>query len=218
MYKHWIAGGLLPVLIGFGALVWTPIQSPALAEVEEGFISIFNGKDLTGWEGKPGLWTVRDGVLVGDSPGIRHNTFLATARTYEDFILKLSFRLVNGEGNSGVQFRSRRIPDSEEVSGYQADIGQQYWGSLYDESRRRRILVDARKAGVMEVVNRKGWNDLVVRCRGDQVTIELNGLKTVDYREPDSEIARSGIIAFQVHSGGPMEIQFKNIRIKELGK
>ncbi len=157
-------------------------------------------------------------MLVGDSPGIRENIFLATLRTYEDFILKLSVRLVNGVGNSGVQFRSRRVPDSEEVSGYQADIGEQYLGSLYDESRRRRILVDAGKAGVMAVVNQMGWNDLVVRCRGNQVTIELNGLKTVDYREPDPEIARSGIIALQVHSGGPMEIQFKDIRIKELGK
>ena len=117
-----------------------------------------------------------------------------------------------------MQFRSRWVPNSSEVSGYQADIGEQYWGSLYDESRRRRILVDARKAGVMAVVNEKGWNDLVIRCRGNQVTIELNGLKTVDYREPDPEIACSGIIAFQVHSGGPMEIQFRNIRIKELGE
>lgn len=218
MCKHWIARGLL-ALLGLGALLWPTLQSTVLAEVaEEGFVSLFNGKDLTGWEGKPGLWRVRDGMLVGDSPGIRHNTFLATTRTYEDFVLKLSFRLVNGVGNSGVQFRSRRVPDSEEVSGYQADIGQQYWGSLYDESRRRRILVDARKAGVDAVVNEKGWNDLVIRCRGNQVTIELNGLKTVDYREPDPEIARSGIIAFQVHSGGPMEIQFRNIRIKELGE
>ncbi len=219
MCKLWIARGLLPVLLGFGALVWVSLQSTVLAEVkEEGFVSLFNGKDLTGWEGKPGLWRVGDGMLVGDSPGIQHNHFLATGRVYEDFILKLSFRLVNGVGNSGVQFRSRRVPDSEAVSGYQADIGEQYWGSLYDESRRRRILVDARKAGVDAVVNEKGWNDLVIRCRGNQVTIELNGLKTVDYREPDPEIARSGIIALQVHSGGPMEIQFKDIRIKELGK
>ena len=218
MCKHWIARGLL-ALLGFGALLWPTLQSTVLAEgKEEGFVSLFNGKDLTGWEGKPGLWRVRDGMMVGDSPGIRHNTFLATTRTYEDFILKLSFRLVNGKGNSGVQFRSRRVPDSEAVSGYQADIGEQFWGSLYDESRRRRILVDARKAGVDAVVNVKGWNDLVIRCRGNQVTIELNGLKTVDYREPDLEIARSGIIAFQVHSGGPMEIQFRNIRIRELGE
>ncbi len=218
MCKHWIARGLL-ALLGLGALLWPTLQSTVLAEVaEEGFVSLFNGKDLTGWEGKPGLWRVRDGMLVGDSPGIRENIFLATLRTYEDFILKLSVRLVNGVGNSGVQFRSRRVPNSSEVSGYQADIGEQYWGSLYDESRRRRILVDARKAGVDAVVNEKGWNDLVIRCRGNQVTIELNGLKTVDYREPDPEIARSGIIAFQVHSGGPMEIQFRNIRIKELGE
>ena len=73
MCKHWIARGLL-ALLGFGALLWLSLQSTVLAEVkEEGFVSLFNGKDLTGWEGKPGLWRVRDGMLVGDSLGIREN-------------------------------------------------------------------------------------------------------------------------------------------------
>ena len=118
-------------------------------------------------------------------------------------------------------FRSQRVPNSHDVFGYQADIGQQYWGSLeisYEESRRNRIVVDARKAGVENILKKKGWNEYVIRCQRDRIVLELNGLRTADYRETDPSIARSGIIALQLHGSGPQEIQFKNIRLKILGK
>ena len=196
----------------------TVLASATAAGAEEGFVPLFNGKDLTGWEGDTNLWKVRDGMIVGQSPGIKHNDFLATTRAFEDFVLKLSFRLVNGAGNSGVQFRSRRVPNSHEVSGYQADIGEEYWGNLYDESRRNVILVDARASGVDKVLKKDGWNEYEIRCQGDHVVLTLNGLKTVDYRESEPNIARSGMIAVQIHAGGPLEVQFKDIRIKELPK
>ncbi len=104
---------------------------------------------------------------------------------------------------------------------YQADIGQQYWGSLeisYEESRHNRIVVDARKAGVENILKKKGWNEYVIRCQRDRIVLELNGLRTADYRETDPSIARSGIIALQLHGSGLQEIQFKNIRLKILGK
>ena len=107
-----------------------------------GFVPLINGKDLTGWEGNTQLWSVRDGMLVGHSPGLNHNEFLATTRPYGDFVLSLDFRMIDGKGNSGVQFRSVRMPGTE-MSGYQADIGEGYWGSLYDESRRNKVLVPA---------------------------------------------------------------------------
>ena len=212
--------GILFLLVAASVQIGCTAQSPLPApdNSEEGFVALFNGEDLTGWEGGEfNIWKVEDGMLVGRSPGIEHNDFLATGTAYENFILKFSFRLLNGEGNSGMQFRSRRVPNSHEVSGYQADIGEEYWGSLYDESRRNRVLVDAREAGVEEVLNMKDWNHYVVRCKGDHVILELNGLKTVDYRETDPAILRSGIIAVQIHGGAPMEVQFKNIRLKELG-
>lgn len=187
----------------------------SLAAEEPGFIPLFNGKDLAGWEGDTKLWKVQDGAIVGDSPGIPHNQFLATGEAYGDFELRLQFRLRDGQGNTGVQFRSRRVPESTEVSGYQADIGEKYWGCLYDESRRNKILVQAPES-LAAKLRKSEWNDYSIRAVGDHITLTLNGVTTVDYREPDADIARSGIIALQVHSGPPLKVEFRNIRIRKL--
>jgi poly(3-hydroxybutyrate) depolymerase/prenyltransferase beta subunit len=187
---------------------------PAITETA-GFVPLFNGQDLTGWEGETSLWSARDGMLVGKSPGIKENQFLATKADYKDFILQLSFRLVNGEGNSGVQFRSVRIPGTE-MKGYQADIGQGYWGSLYDESRRNKVLAPASQQA-LDGLHKDGWNRYVVRAIGNQVRLSLNGVTSVDYREEDPEIAaQGGKIAVQIHGGGPMEVQFKDVYIQPL--
>ena len=176
---------------------------------------LFNQKDLTGWEGDFSIWKVVDGVIVGDSPGIKHNQFLTTKDEFSDFELKLEFRLKDGVGNSGVQFRTKRVPGSTEVSGYQADIGENYWGCLYDESRRNKVLVKAPTE--FESSLKKGdWNEYVIRAVGDHIVLKMNGVTTVDYREPDKQIDRSGIIALQVHSGGPLKVEFRNLRIKSL--
>jgi hypothetical protein len=197
------------------ALVLLPLS--VRAEDEAGFRSLFNGKDLTGWEGDTSLWKVADDCIVGDSPGIKHNQFLCTKESYGDFELKLEFRMKDGVGNSGVQFRTKQVPDSTEVSGYQADLGESYWGCLYDESRRNKIL--AKPPATFEATLKKGdWNEYTIRAEGDHVVLKINGVTTVDYREPDTAIARSGIVALQVHSGGPMKIEFRKIRIKPLAK
>ena len=123
--------GILFLLVAASVQIGCTAQSPLPApdNSEEGFVALFNGEDLTGWEGGEfNIWKVEDGMLVGRSPGIEHNDFLATGTAYENFILKFSFRLLNGEGNSGMQFRSRRVPNSHEVSGYQADIGGRILG------------------------------------------------------------------------------------------
>ena len=180
---------------------------------EPGFRSLFNGKDLTGWEGDLKLWKVADNAIVGDSAGIKHNQFLVSKEEFSDFELKLEFRLKDGIGNSGVQFRTKQIPNSTEVSGYQADIGENYWGCLYDESRRNKMLAQA--PGDFEKSLKKGdWNEYTIRAKGDHIVLKVNGVTTVDYKEPDAEIARKGIIALQVHSGGPLKVEFRNIRIK----
>jgi prenyltransferase beta subunit/pimeloyl-ACP methyl ester carboxylesterase len=179
-----------------------------------GLQPMINGKDLTGWEGNTELWSVRDGMLVGRSPGLNHNEFLATTRSYGDFVLSLDFRMIDGKGNSGVQFRSVRVPGTE-MSGYQADIGEGYWGSLYDESRRNKVLVPAAE-NALKALKKNGWNHYVLRAIGDHVTLSLNGVTSVDYRETDPSIARSGLIAVQIHAGGPMEVQFKDMMIQSL--
>jgi hypothetical protein len=182
---------------------------------EEGFSPLFDGKSLAGWEGDRTLWKVVGETIVGDSPGIKHNEFLATTKSYGDFELRLEFRLKDGAGNSGIQFRSARVRDSSEVSGYQADIGEQYWGCLYDESRRNKVLAQAPEE-LEKALRRDGWNAYVIRAEQGHITLHVNGVKTVDYHEADPAIPRKGIIALQVHSGPPLKIEFRKLRIREL--
>jgi len=183
---------------------------------EEGFTPLFNGKDLTGWEGDAKLWIVEDGCLIGRSPGIPYNDFLATTKEYGDFVLRFDVRLVKNVGNSGVQFRSKRVPNSHEACGYQADIGEGWWGALYDESRRNRVLVRPKPDDLKKALKPGEWNAYEVKALGDRVTLSINGVVTSDYTEKDEGIARTGILAPQIHSGGPMEVQFRNLRIKEV--
>jgi hypothetical protein len=207
----------IPALNCLATLVVAMICGTIAAVEEPGFRPLFNGKDLTGWEGDTTLWKVADNAIIGDSPGIKHNQFLATKEEFGDFELKLEFRLKDGAGNSGVQFRTKRVPDSTEVSGYQADIGENYWGCLYDESRRNKILVQAPPD--FEKSLRKGdWNEYTIHAEGNHIVLKVNGVITVDYKEPDAEIARRGIIALQVHSGGPLKVEFRNIRIRPISK
>ncbi len=186
---------------------------PGLVETT-GFVPLFNGRDLTGWDGDTALWSARDGVLVGASPGLKRNEFLSTERTYGDFMLKLTFRLANGLGNSGVQFRSDQLPPNEMI-GYQADIGQNYWGCLYDESRRKRVLQQGSEAAVKSL-KKDGWNSYEVRAMGPNIRLMLNGKNSVNYTETDPEIKTDGKIAVQVHAGGPMRIEFKDVYIQPL--
>jgi hypothetical protein len=193
--------------------------SASLQADQDGFIPLFDpaAPGLAGWEGNLDYWKVRDGMIVGDSPGIKHNEFLCTKEEFEDFELRVTFRIIGDESkNSGVQFRSKRVPNSTEVSGYQADIGQHYWGSLYDESRRNKVLVQAPADEVAKVVKKDDWNKYVIRCEGPRITLTLNGLKTVDYVEQDDGIARKGIIGLQIHGGNKLEAQFKDIAVRKL--
>ena len=189
----------------------------SLAWGGDGFKPLFNGRDLSGWTvDTPNLWSVRDGMIVGRSEGMRHNDFLRAAGAYQDIILRVKFRLIGGKGNAGIQFRSEAIPNSHEVSGYQADIGDTYWGCLYDESRRKRVL--ARPSPEMLAgFKTDGWNQYVITAKGNVITLDLNGKRTVRWVETEPGIRESGFIALQVHGGPPMEIQYKDIEIRVLG-
>ncbi|HID24368.1 MAG TPA: DUF1080 domain-containing protein [Planctomycetaceae bacterium] len=183
---------------------------------EAGFVSLFDGKSLHGWHGDPTLWKVQDGVIVGQTDGkIPHNTFLIHERTFSDFVLKVEFRLHGHRGNSGIQFRSQEHDDFV-VSGYQADIADnQFMGILYGERTGRGIIANVTpevKKALEKAIHKDGWNQYVITARGDHIVLELNGVKTVDIRDPDGP--RSGIIALQLHRGHNMTISFRNIRIK----
>lgn len=204
-------------VLGLACGVMATFASVITAADEPAYRTLFNGKDLSGWEGDTTLWKVEGDAIVGDSPGIKHNQFLCTKEEFGDFELKLEFKVKDGAGNTGVQFRTKKVPNSTEVSGYQADLGDKYWGCLYDESRRNKILVTA-SPDLEQALKKADWNEYLIRAEGDHITLKINGVTTVDYKEPDAAIARSGIVALQVHSGGPMRVDFRNIRLKALGK
>ena len=196
-------------------------SAPAHAE-DPGFESLFDGKTFAGWGGDfDATWRIEDGDIVAGSPdsAAPQNEFLATARDYGDFELRLEYKLEAKEGaNAGVQFRSVRIPNHHEVSGYQADIGPGYFGALYDESRRNKLLavpaermVAAALAGGID-----GWHSYRIRAEGKRIRLELNGVETVDWIEPDDDIARKGMIALQIHGGLVGTIRYRNLRIKPL--
>lgn len=180
---------------------------------------LFDGRSFDGWEGNLEVFRIEDGAIVGGTldKRIARNEFLCTTRRYGDFELRLKFKLLGGEkANAGVQFRTRRIPDHHEVIGYQADMGDAWWGSLYDESRRRTVLAQADGAAVDKVLKRGDWNEYVIRAQGPRIQLWINGLKTVDYVEPDDTIERSGVVALQIHAGPPSEAWYKDIEIREL--
>ncbi|HRK36729.1 MAG TPA: DUF1080 domain-containing protein, partial [Candidatus Hydrogenedentes bacterium] len=177
-------------------------------------------KTFDGWEGNLTAFRVEDGAIVGGSLNekIVRNEFLCTTREYGDFELRVTFKLL-GEGvNAGVQFRTKRIPNHHEVSGYQADMGQGYWGCLYDESRRNKVLAGPEKEKIAKIVKENDWNEYVIRAEGKRIQLWLNGTKTVDYTETDDSVDRKGVIALQIHSGPPSEAWYKNISIRELSK
>jgi HEAT repeat protein len=183
--------------------------------------ALFNGVDLSGWEGDPGVWRVRDGVIVGGTlEGNPRNEFLATTKPYRNFVLRLEYKLVGTEGfvNSGVQFRSVRVEQPpNEMSGYQADIGAGHSGSLYDETRRRKFLARAPAGQVARLEKEGDWNQYEIRCEGPRIELKLNGEKTLSYVEPDASIAQqNGVVALQIHGKCKAEIEFRNIVIEEL--
>jgi hypothetical protein len=102
------------------------------------------------------------------------------------------------------------------MTGYQADIGLGYWGSLYDESRRNKLLATAKPELIQKVLKDKDWNEYVVRAEGKHITIAINGETTIDYTETDDTIPLKGKLGLQVHSGGPFRVEFRNVRIKAL--
>ncbi|MBM3846859.1 MAG: DUF1080 domain-containing protein, partial [Verrucomicrobia bacterium] len=184
-------------------------------------VTLFDGATLTGWEGATGsVWRVEQGVILGGSlAGNPRNEFLATTRAYTNFVLQFDYRLQGTEGfvNGGVQFRSRRIPNPpNEMSGFQADIGAGYSGSLYDESRRNRMLALADKRLIERIEKPGEWNRYVVEARGPQIVLSLNGQRTATWVERDPSIEDKGVIALQIHGDCKAVIAFRNISIEEL--
>ena len=185
------------------------------------------GADSTGdfvnpdnWEGLKRFWTFKDGEIIGSTypKGGKFNTFLCSKRPYGDFELSFQVRMKGQgwNGNSGVQIRSRiENPKTFAVAGPQADMGDGYWGSLYGELFGG-MMKQADSTAVNRVLKKDDFNDYAIRCVGKHVTIKINGVTTVDGDFP--KMPAEGIIAWQLHTGPPMEVAFRNIKFKELNK
>jgi hypothetical protein len=152
---------------------------------------------------------------------VPRNYFLATTKSYQNFDLRLKIKLTGvpntGMINSGVQFRSMRVPNHNEMSGYQADAGDGWWGKLYDESRRNKVIAEpADPAAVNAAVRPSDWNEYRVRAEGPRIRSWINGVPASDYTETETNIAQDGHIAIQIHGGGVALVQVKDVQIEEL--
>ena len=200
----------------------------------EGFVSLFNGKDLAGWDGEPKLWFVKDGAIIGKTTPENKTSgtyLICKQQVPDDFELHASFKLLSG--NSGIHYRTRELPKWQ-VAGYQADMDyqNQYTGIVYEVGGRailvglgEKVAGDAtgKKAVVGSVgeaakikaaVRKDEWNEYVITAQGNHFVQKINGVTTAEFT--DQKSPKSGIIAFQLHPGPPMEVQFKDVRVKEL--
>jgi hypothetical protein len=185
---------------------------------------LFDGKSLAGWEvleGERQLWRVEDGVITAGSltEKVPHNSFLATKRSFHNFDLRLKIRITGTVGfvNSGIQIRSVRMPGSHEMIGYQVDAGRGWWGKLYDESRRRKVIGEPADAeAVNRAVKPDGWNDYRIRAEGKRIRSWINGVAALDYTEAEPNIPQDGQIGLQIHGNGKTVVQVKDVTIEIL--
>jgi hypothetical protein len=226
----------------FAILAALTLVTPVLAA--GGTKKLFNGKDLTGWNGNPKLWSVKGGVIQGQTTAenpTKGNTFLIyTNGEFGDFELRFSYRIEGG--NSGVQYRSKVVnADNWVAGGYQGDFeaGKTYSGILYDEAGvaggrgimaqrgesvvwdedcKKQVVGSVGKSDEIQAKIKAGeWNDYVIIARGKQLMHQINGVKTVEVTDNcEAKRLKKGILALQLHAGPPMLVQFKDIRIKEL--
>ena len=227
---------VLSVAVWSAALVAPGAEQPK--PDAEGFTAIFNGRDMAGWAGKPGWWSVDQGALTAQStvekPCKKHNYLMWRGAATGDFELKLRFRITGG--NSGVQFRSRELPGWD-IAGYQADIDQanRWTGCLYDVNTGRgavsmrgektRIDADGQKhvavlgdpAELARAIKKNDWNEYHITARGSHIVLAINGVVMTEVTDnQEDKASKKGIFAFQMHPGPPMKVQFKDIRLKRL--
>lgn len=211
-------------------------EDPAGVDAASGWTSMFNGRDLAGWEGKPGGWWVENGAITSEStaekPCIKHHYLMWRGGQPGDFELRLSYRLVGG--NSGIQFRSREVPPWD-TNGYQADMedGQQWTGALFQHDRggvamrgeKVTFAADGTKtverigdpAELQKHIRPGDWNRYHIIARGPEIILKINDTVMSHAIDRDRQKAcHRGVIALQMHPGPPMKVEFKDLQIKIL--
>jgi len=194
----------------------------AASAADNGWVPLFNGKDLTGWEQKNGLakYEAKDGCIVGTSAPNSPNSFLCTTKDYGDFELEFEVK-VDAALNSGVQIRSASLPSYQNgrVHGYQVEIAVGgFSGGIYDEARRGKFLnAEQPTEAIKKLLKDNEWAKYRVVCQGDHIQTWVDGVQVTDLRDG---MTKSGFIGLQVHGVGnraePLRASWRNIRIREL--
>ncbi len=239
----------LPIILAFAAAsVFAQDQPPEgtpVADTSGEFVSIFNGTDLTGWEGDAHLWSVEDGAITGKSTAenpLTYNKFLVWKNgEVDDFELKLEYRIESG--NSGIQYRSflnrgndrDGKPKTFSVGGYQADLdaargwagtnyGEGFGGILAKRGEKARLVAAKERAveklgdpaALQAKIKENDWNSFHIVARGNHLTQFINGTLMSEVIDERPNARASGILAFQLHVGAPMKVQFRDIQLKRL--
>ncbi len=219
------------------------LPSPAAPEAPQGMQELI-GENLDKWEGDKRLWSVKDGVIRGETTKEKQtqgNTFLVwKGGKLEDFELRLKFKI--DHGNSGIQYRSKVLPAKDDavnkwvVSGYQAEVentpgkvgflyherGRGYLNNvgdkvvIHEDGRKETVGKLGEKDEIAKHYNKSDWNEYVIIAKGNHVQHYLNGMQTVDLTDDDAKgRCDNGILALQIHAGPPMWVEFKDIRLKQ---
>jgi hypothetical protein len=185
-------------------------------------VPLSDGQTFHGWTGDTNkTWRIVDGAFVGGSleQDVPRNEFLRTTRSFTNFVLRLKVKLVGKKGfiNGGIQIRSEPVKNPpNEMRGYQADVGAGWWGALYDESRRNKILAKPDPEAVKKAVRENDWNEYEIRAEGRRIRTALNGVPMIDYTETDPALPQFGLIGLQIHGGAVAEASYKDITVEEL--
>lgn len=203
------------------------------------WVSLFNGKDLSGWEGEPGWWSVQDGAITGQTTAdksLKYPTYLFWRGGQPgDFELRAKYRLEGKDANSGINFRSKELPKGD-VQGYQADLqrASPISGILYecngraimtaqgqkvviDEDGTRHVSPIADAAAVRKAIKDDDWNEYVITAKGPQIVLTINGQVTSHVIDREKgKAAAKGLITLQLHPGAPMKVQFKDLKVRDL--
>lgn len=206
------------------------------AHAQEGFRPLFNGKDLTGWEGNPELWTVEDGCITGKTTGpeqLAYNQFLIwRGGEVKNFELRVQVKVTGN--NTGIQYRSKELTEVGKwsIGGYQCDIHPAAPNNamVYEERGRgiicqngQSVVIDP-QGGKWLVAERDPvaadvaqWNEYTVIAQGNHLIHKLNGKVTIDLVDHDEKaLSLAGLLAFQIHRGPAMQVQIKDVMFKEL--
>ncbi len=219
------------------SLALTALAQTNQPKLERGFKYIFNGKDLTNWEGDPKHWSVEDGALTGVADGtLKMNSFIIwRGGTVKNFEMRVQVKITK-DGNSGLQYRSAPMPEVGKyvLTGYQCDVVQNrndYNGMLYEERGRRilahtgeKVVIDTNgqpwvigSVGAIKNFTPDEWHDYRVLVQGNHHQHWIDGVMTADVVDHDEKGRRlDGLVGVQVHVGPPMKVQFKNWRVKNL--